>query len=372
MANYKKFVLPFLGALASFSASADMNIAVVAPLGGDFKYFSEELINGAKVAVDEINENGGLNGKKINMIQIDDPCDDTLSLTTAQMISVNRSDDEKMHLVIGPQCGNRAEDVAEVYAKAKIFQIHPIGSSNVFYQKQHKSVVEFVGFSEQQGVDFFRFYANKFSDKKLAVVYDSKSLEKTEIAKEIQRHFTKAGMGEKLTAFSMEPSKGDARLLAQAVKASGAEAVFMLGDADITTEAARLIKTDSPEFIVFVNQYFVGKKFARKMGDYANGTYVLALPTLTENPNFAEDLVKLRLWGIEPEGLMAYGYLSVRLWQKLAEAAGSFDYDALQKKFDKQLIPTGWGNVVYTDGVPDRSLKYAIYKIEGKEYTQVY
>lgn len=41
-----------------------MNVAVIAPTDGDYKYYSEELINGAKVAVDEINENGGLKGKK--------------------------------------------------------------------------------------------------------------------------------------------------------------------------------------------------------------------------------------------------------------------------------------------------------------------
>lgn len=361
----------FLSVL-SFKAAADINIAVVAPTGGDYKYFSEELINGAKVAVDEINENGGLNGKKINMIQIDDPCDDVLSLTTAQMIAVNRSEEDKMYLVLGPQCPNKTENIAEIFAKADIFQIHPTGSSNILYKNKHKNVIEFVGFSEQQGIDFFRFYADNYADKKLAVVYDSNSLEKTEIAKEIQRHFTKAGMGDKLTAFSMEPSKGDARLLAQAVKASGAEAVFLLGPAAITTDAARYLKTDNPEFIVFINQYFVSKKFVRKLGEQAEGIYILALPPLNNNPNFAEDLVKLRLWGIEPEGLMAYGYLSVRLWQKLANTVGSFDYKELHKTLNKQLVQTGWGNVVYTDGVPDRSLKYAIYKIENGEYTQVH
>ncbi len=374
MTLVKKICLFFFCLLVCHNnmASADMNIAVITPISGDFKYFSEELINGAKVAVDEINENGGLNGKRVNLIQIDDPCDDTLSLTTAQMLAVNRSDDDKMYLVIGPQCENKAEDISSIFAKAEIFQIHPTGSSNILYKNKHKNVIEFVGFSEQQGIDFFRFYADNYADKKLAVVYDSNSLEKTEIAKEIQRHFTKAGMGEKLTAFSMEPSGGDARLLAQAIKASGAEAVFLLGSATITTDAVRYLKTDNEDFIVFVNQYFVGKKFVRKMGEQAEGVYILALPSLNNNPNFAEDLVKLRLWGIEPEGLMTYGYLSVRLWQKLANTVGSFDYTALHNTLNKQVVQTGWGNVMYTDGVPDRSLKYIIYKIENGEYTQVY
>ena len=118
-----------------------MNVAVIAPTDGDYKYYSEELINGAKVAVDEINENGGLKGKKVKLVQIDDPCDDTLSLTTAQMIAVNRSEEDKMHLVLGPQCINRTEKIAAVFSGAKIFQIHPTGSSRALYQTAHRGLL---------------------------------------------------------------------------------------------------------------------------------------------------------------------------------------------------------------------------------------
>lgn len=87
-------------------------------------------------------------------MQIDDPCDDTLSLTTAQMIAVNRSEEDKMHLVLGPQCINRTEKIAAVFSGAKIFQIHPTGSSRALYQTAHRGPVELVGYSEQQAVDF--------------------------------------------------------------------------------------------------------------------------------------------------------------------------------------------------------------------------
>ncbi len=372
MVNYKYACLSAVCWLVSFAARADINVAIITPTGGAYKYYSEELINGAKVAVDEINENGGLNGKKINLVQIDDPCDDTLSLTTAQMIAVNRSEEDKMYLVLGPQCANQTENIAHVFAEAKIFQIHPTGSSRALYQKAQRGPVEMVGYSEQQAVDFFRYYAANHAERKLAVVYDGSNPEMTGIAKEIQQHFAKAGMGEKLTAFALEAFKGDARRIARAVKAGGAGALFMMGGAELTTETARLLKADDSQFVIFVNRYFSGHKFIRKMENHAEGTYVLSLPSLSNNPDFAEDLVKLRLWGIEPNGLMAYGYLSVKMWEKLAKQADGFKYEDLQKMMNKQLIRTGWGTVVYTNGVPDRSLKYAIYRFENGEYTQVY
>jgi len=146
----------------------------------------------------------------------------------------------------------------------------------------------------------------------------------------------------------------------------------MMGGGEVTMQAVRYLKADDRNFVVFVNRYFSGSKFIRKMGEYADGIYILSLPSLSSNPDFAEDLVRLRLWGIEPDGLMAYGYLSVKMWEELVNRAGGFVYENLQKSLNKQLIRAGWGTVVYTDGEPDRSLKYAIYRFENGEYAQVY
>ncbi len=146
----------------------------------------------------------------------------------------------------------------------------------------------------------------------------------------------------------------------------------MLDRAEPTMETVRQLKTDNPGFVIFTNRYFSSRKFARKLGNVAEGTYLLSLPPLQGNPNFAEDLVRLRLWGIEPEGLMAYGYLSVKLWGRTVNQAQSFAPAKLARSLNKKLVQTGWGNVVYTDGIPDRSLKYAIYRFENGEYAQVY
>ena len=102
-----------------WAANADVNIAVVAPLAGDYENLGKELVSGARIAVNEINHNGGLNGEKINLVVVDDQCNDTLAVSTAQMIAVNSSPKDKMNLVIGPYCQNALKDVAAIYAKAK-------------------------------------------------------------------------------------------------------------------------------------------------------------------------------------------------------------------------------------------------------------
>ena len=59
--------IAFFGVLISFppEASADVNVAVVAPQSGSREMFGRELWEGAQIAVNELNENGGLEGEKV-------------------------------------------------------------------------------------------------------------------------------------------------------------------------------------------------------------------------------------------------------------------------------------------------------------------
>ena len=86
------------------SAFAKINIALIAPKGGEFLKQGEQLLKGAKQAVDEINSSGGLLGKKVKLIEIDDQCNDSIAISTAQMITILK--DNKIDLVIGPYCAN--------------------------------------------------------------------------------------------------------------------------------------------------------------------------------------------------------------------------------------------------------------------------
>ena len=69
-------------------------VTVVAPKVGSMSRFGNELIDGAQIAIDMINENGGLLGDKLNLIAIDDRCEDVFAISTAQMIALNSSKED--------------------------------------------------------------------------------------------------------------------------------------------------------------------------------------------------------------------------------------------------------------------------------------
>lgn len=365
-------VLSFAFVLSPAAAHSAVNVAVIAPKAGEFRRLGTEIIEGVRIAVNEINENGGLNGEKLNLITVDDQCDDRLAVSTAQMMSLNTSKADRMNLVIGPYCTNAFQQVAAIYAKAGIFQIIPTSVSALNAVSNYKGLVKMVGFSERQGQDFLGFYQKHFADKNLAMIYDSRQSDTIDVARIVRSEFQKAAPTGVLRMYNLADYGNDLDFLARDIYDNGAEAAYILGRPKSVAKLAKYLKQEDDEFIIFTNRYQSQESYDKILGDLAEGAYVVALPSLKDDPSFTETLVRLRLLGVEPEGLAVYGYSAVKLWESLVEKTDSFAYDKLAEAVNKNKIDTAWGEMMFNNGNPDNSVRYSVYQIQNGEYAQVY
>lgn len=357
--------------LVPFSASATVNIAVIAPQEGDYKTFGNEIISGVKIAVDNINKEGGLNGEKINLITVDDRCDDRLAVSTAQMMALNTSQTDKISMVVGPYCSNAFQEVADIYAKAGIFQIIPTSISVQNDKSEHRGLVKLVGYRDGQSTGFYKYYEKNFANQDVAVVYDSNDRDIVEVAASLQREFKKHGNLDKLKAYSYASFENTDEL-AEAVIKDQKHIAYILGTPTQTAEISRRLKSEDENFVIFTNKYAAQEDYNEIMGDLAESIYYVGLPSLTDNPDFAETLVQLRLRGIEPQGLGIYGFSAVKLWEELVLKAGSFDYNKLSEALNSGKIETLWGETMFNNGKPENALTYGIYQKQNGQYTQVY
>lgn len=365
-------IISFLALCFPKFAAADVNIAVIAPKSGEYKTFGAELFDGVQIAVNEINEQGGLKGEKINLITVDDRCDDRLSVSTAQMIALHTTRTDKIHLVIGPYCDNAFSKVAETFAQAGIFQIIPTSVSSTEAKRSYKGLVKMVGFQERQGLDFYNYYTDYYPGKKFALVYDSRIRNVVEIASVVKDQFLKNGKEADFKSYNFANYNQDWSQIADDMHHDGVEVAYILGKSKSVSKLSRALKEDDEDFVIFTNRYQVEDNYAKIMGSLAEGSFMLALPSLKDNPAFTETLVKLRLLGVEPEGLSVYGYSAVQLWEELVKKSNSFAYNKLSRALNNNKIETGWGETMFTNGNPENSINYSIYQLRAGEYTQVY
>lgn len=360
------------GLLFPSLAKADINVAIIAPLAGDYEHLGKELVSGARIAVNEINHDGGLNGEKINLVVVDDQCNDTLAVSTAQMMAVNSSSKDKMNLVVGPYCQNALKQVSDIYANAKILQIVPTSVSAYELVDKPTSAIALVGNSEQQSLAFFKYYLKNFDMQKMALVYNGADKEIVGVASALQEEFLKSGKMLDFKSFNFTAYDGDYDQLAEDVLKEKTKVVLILGNRREVTKLAKELKSEDKNLAIFVNRYQIEGYYGEKMGKYADGTYFLSLPTLKENTEFTETLVKLRLLGIEPQGVSVYSYSAVKLWADMVEKADSYLFDKLASVSKNMTVNTAWGEETFVNGMPENPVNYSIYKLNNGEYAQVY
>lgn len=352
------------------AAYAEVTLAVIAPKAGEHVKAGTELFNGAKIAVKEINDNGGLNGEKLDILTIDDRCDDRLAISTAEMLTLLSS--KKIGLVVGPYCSNRFNEVADIYEKAKIFQIVPTTVTYNAGSVEKKGRILLLGTKSQISKDFFQFYNNNFAGIKVGFVYDDKPEDSyAEVAKSLFEEFRRYGKGDLLKFYEFDNGNTRLEKLARKMMKDDIGIVFILGGEDETTGLIAEIKDKNKSEIIFTGKNNLSPESLRRLGKKADGIYVMDLPKLKDSLAFTESLVNLRLQGIEPEGMETYSYVAVKLWGDLVRNINSFAYEKLATAANTGEMKEKWSEFLMHSGSV-KSSKYVIELYQKGGFKQVY
>lgn len=349
---------------------ADITLAIIAPKAGEHAKAGTELFNGAKLAVKEINDNGGLNEEKLDVITIDDRCDDRLAVSTAEMLTLLSS--KKIGLVIGPYCSNRFNEIADIYEKAKIFQIVPTTVTYNAGSNEKKGQILLVGTKSQISEDFFAFYNSNFAGLKVGFVYDNNPEDGyAEVAKSLYKQFQRYGKSDLLKFYELDEGNIIFRKLASKITKDNIGIIFVLGKDAQIIELIEEIKRKNQNQIIFTNKNNISLKSLYKLNEKANGIYVMDLPKLKDSLAFTENLVNLRLLGIEPEGMETYSYVAVKLWGDLVKNVKSFSYDKLASAVNSGEMKEKWSEFLMHSGSV-KSSKYVIELYQDGGFKQVY
>jgi len=105
-----------LGVTAAHAADAEIVVGAVYPLSGGVSYDGQTELNGAKVALEEINAAGGVLGKKIKLVAEDGACNPGHSVTSAEKLITN----DHVVAILGALCSSATGAVSESVKKYKL------------------------------------------------------------------------------------------------------------------------------------------------------------------------------------------------------------------------------------------------------------
>lgn len=177
------------GALFVSSAHAQIKIAMVVPATGPVTQYGDMVKEGVTTAVELANAAGGINGKKIELVTVDDACEPKQG-----PVAANRVVNAKIGYVVGPVCSGAAIAAVPVYNNEGVVVVTPSATSPALTEgKNYHFIFRTIGRDDQQGPAAAKFIAEKVKPKKVAVLHDKQSYGQG-IASSVRDDLKKAGV----------------------------------------------------------------------------------------------------------------------------------------------------------------------------------
>ena len=205
---------------AEASEGAVWTFGGLGPITGSTAIYGTAVMNGAQIAVDEVNEAGGINGYQVNWIFEDDEAG-----TETAVNAYNALKDQGMQMLIGTTTSGSCMAVIAETEADNMFQITPSGTTADITAPAN---VWRMCFSDPaQGTKSAEFIATHELATKIGVIYDSSDTYSTGIYENFAAEAQNRGLEIVAAEAFTSENKTDFRTQLQKIQDAGAELVFL-------------------------------------------------------------------------------------------------------------------------------------------------
>ena len=204
----------------STGSTDTFKIGGIGPTTGDAAIYGKAVKYGAQLAVDEINKNGGINGKKIEYKFEDDQNDAEKSVN-----AYNSLKDWGMQMLVGAVTSNPCTAVVENTHNDNMFQLTP--SATAVESIQYDNAFRMCFSDPNQGSASADYIADNKLASKVAVIYNSSDPYSSGIYQKFAEEAKAKGLDVVAAEAFTADSKTDFSVQIQKAQSSGAELVFL-------------------------------------------------------------------------------------------------------------------------------------------------
>jgi len=217
-------IASLLSACQTQGSSGDkVRIGVFMSTTGSTANFGISSVNGIKMAADEINAAGGINGKQVELLVQDDRSDASEAATIVTKFVTQ----DQVNAVIGEVASSRSIAAAPIAQNAKIPMLTP-SSTNPEVTKKGDFIFRSCFIDPYQGAAIAQFAAKTLGAKSAAIMVDRKNDYSTGLEKVISEVFTKFG-GKIVATQSYQEGDQDFNAQLTSLKGSNPEVIFVPG-----------------------------------------------------------------------------------------------------------------------------------------------
>ncbi|MFA5489074.1 MAG: branched-chain amino acid ABC transporter substrate-binding protein [Candidimonas sp.] len=356
------------GLLISAGAHADtIKIAIAGPFTGALTQYGAMVKEGVDTAVEQINAAGGVLGKQLQAVTIDDGCEPKQGPVVA-----NRVVNDKINYVVGHVCSGATIAATNIYDSEGVLMVTPSATAPAVTDgKNYHTIFRTIGRDDQQGPAAAQFIIEKIKPQQVAILHDKQSYGQG-IAAAVRADLEKAGV--KIAFFEgINAGDSDYSAVVTKLKSSGADFVYYGG---YHPEMGLLLRQSSEQGVKakFMGPEGVGNPDINAIAGAAVEGLLLTLPAdFTKDASNAAVVEAFKSKGRDPSGAFQLtAYAATQVIAEGIKGAGADDPAKVADYLHGAAIDTPIGKVSWNEQGDLKEFKFDIFTWHADGSKSVY
>jgi branched-chain amino acid transport system substrate-binding protein len=348
-------------------AGDPIKIGVAGAHSGDLASYGLPTVKAAELVVKHINEKGGINGSKVELLIEDDVCKPEVATNTATKLVSSGA-----NVVIGHICSGATKAALPIYGEADIIVMSPSATNPELTQSgDYPNFYRTIASDDAQARTEVDFAVNVLGAKKIAVIHDKGDYGKglAEFAKKFIEQGAKA---EVVLYEGITPGAVDYSAVVQKIKRTRADAVIFGGYHPEASKIVTQMRKKKMDTIFISDDGVKDDTFIKVAGKYAEGVYATGPADVSNNPitkQYREEHMKV--YGSEPGAFFDNAVAAAIALTNAIEKAGSTDSKAIAEVLHTQVAETPFGEIMFDEKGDAIGVGFSMYQVKDGKYVQV-
>ncbi len=348
-------------------AVGTIKIGVAGPHTGDLAAYGLPTRDAAEMIAADINAKGGINGKKVELVIVDDQCKPELATNVAtKLVS------EGVNIVIGHVCSGATRAALGIYKSAKVIAISPSATTPPLTSGgEYPNFYRTIAPDDEQAKLAAAFITGKLKAKKVALLHDKGDYGKG-FADFSREAIEKEGKAKVVVYEGIQPGAIDYSAVIQKLSKEKADAVIFGG---YHPEASKLL---SQMYKKKIRVPFIGPDgikgdgFLKIAGKDAEGAYATGPMDVTKYPLNAKAHADYRAkYGKEPDTYFDQGYAAMLAVANAVKVADGKGYEAVNKALKTSFVDTTIGKIKFDAKGDVEGAGCSVYQVKNGTFAEV-
>ena len=352
---------------ATAMAADTIKLGVAGPHSGDLASYGIPTTKAAELVVNDINANGGVLGKQVELLVEDDVCKPEVATNTAtKLVS------EGVHVVLGHICSGATKAALGIYKDANIPVMSPSATNPDLTQSgDYPNFFRTIASDDAQARMQVDFALDVLNLKKIAVLHDKGDYGKG--LAEFAKQFIEADERAELVLYEgITPGAVDYSAVVQKIKRSGAEAVIFGGYHPEASKIVSQMRKKRMDTIFISDDGVKDDTFIKVAQESAEGVYATGPRDTSSNPMaIAAEQAHQKAFGADPGAFFLNAYAATLALLNAIEQAGSTDYAAVTEALRTKDVETPLGKIRFDERGDAIGVGFSMYQVKDGVYVEL-